>query len=131
MSRGLGRVQNGCLVAIWEYERRGKSPTTLDIVGKVYGISPDADGSYWVTDAQHVAVKRALAGLQRKGQVIGLRRWKPHANQGGQYLDWMSAQRAQQWVREKAHAGRADVRAKMRAIGMKAPKYDPQTGEVR
>lgn len=58
MSRGPGRVQNGCLVAIWKIERRGKL-ATCDIVGEVYRLDRDADGGYWVTDAQYVAVKRA------------------------------------------------------------------------
>jgi hypothetical protein len=119
MSRGLGRVQTGCLVAIWEYERgrhchRRELPTTYDIANDVYRIEPDADGACWITDAQHIAVKRALAGLQRKGQVIGFR-----MDHSERHFRWMSEKRAQQWVRDKKNADRG-VREKMRAIGMEA-----------
>jgi hypothetical protein len=55
------------LSAISRYEREGKMPTTYDIAGDVYHLTLDDA----ITDAQHVAVKRALEGLQRKGQVIG------------------------------------------------------------
>jgi hypothetical protein len=114
MSRGLGRVQNGCLVAIWKYERRGKLATAFDIAVEVYQVKPNEDGSRTITAAQHIAVKRALAGLQRKGRVIGFR-----INHGERHFSWMSEKRAQQWVRNKKNADRG-VRAKMRAIGMKA-----------
>ena len=36
-------------------------------------VEPDEDGWRWASPAQHVATKRALAGLQRKGLVIGFR----------------------------------------------------------
>jgi hypothetical protein len=39
----------------------------------VYGIAPHEHGMRYVTDVQHVAVKRALQGLQSKGMVIGFR----------------------------------------------------------
>jgi hypothetical protein len=118
MSRGLGRVQNGCLVAIWNYERRGKLATAYDIVGEVYRLDRDTDGAYWMTAAQHIAVKRALAGLQRKGRVISFR-----MSHDERHFCWMSERRAQQLVRENKKAKPvwvAHVRAKMRAIGMKA-----------
>jgi hypothetical protein len=73
MSRGLGKVQNGCISAIALAERKGSEhlpPTTYDIAAHVYGLSDDDA----ISDAQHVAVKRALEGLQRKGMVIGLER---------------------------------------------------------
>jgi len=73
MSRGLGRVQWGCLLAIWRYEQRGEQPTTFDIAADIYHVEPDEDGYRIVSDAQHVAVKRALAGLQRQGRVVGFR----------------------------------------------------------
>src|SRR5262249_2945989 len=38
MSRGLGRVQWGCLLAIWHYERSGEHPSTFDIAAEVYKI---------------------------------------------------------------------------------------------
>ena len=66
MSRGLGKVQSGCLMAIYWAERGGKPPpTTYDIAAAVYHTEVNDDG-YHLTDAQHVAVKRALEGLQRK-----------------------------------------------------------------
>jgi hypothetical protein len=124
MSRGLGRVQNGCLTAIWDSERRGELPEAFDIAVAVYRIRPDEDGSLTITGAQHIAVKRALAGLQRKGRVIGFRVYHHE-----RHFRWMSETRAQRWVRDEtklAHkhgraTGRIDyVRAKMCAIGMKA-----------
>jgi len=72
MSRGLGRVQWGCLLAIWNYERGNKAPpTTFDIAADVYKIEPNKNGIRRISDAQHVAVKRALEGLQRQGRVMG------------------------------------------------------------
>lgn len=122
MSRGLGRVQNRCLSAIVLCEKRGEFASTFDIIEFVYQLERDADGAYWVTDAQHVAVKRALEGLQRKGQVIGF-----HMNYDERYYRWMSEKRAQQWVRDETKRARANgwgtgrierVRSKMRAIGV-------------
>jgi hypothetical protein len=113
MSRGLGRVQNGCLRTIWDYERRGKLADAFDIAVAVYRVEPDEDGSLTISGAQHIAVKRALAGLQRKGRAIGFR-----MNHGERHFTWMSEKRAQQWVRDKKNADRG-VRPKMRAIGMK------------
>src|SRR5262245_16939544 len=102
MSRGLGRVQNGCLVAIWEYERKGELPTTLDIAVKVYRIEPGEDGWRIVSDAQHVAVKRALEGLQRQGRVVGFRtgRARDPAHDGRTELchHWMSPKGARTYL---------------------------------
>jgi hypothetical protein len=69
VSRGLGWVQQACLRAIDEHE----SLMTYDIAAEVYEIKPDKDGWRWVNAAQHVAVKRALEGLQRQGRIIGFR----------------------------------------------------------
>jgi hypothetical protein len=41
MSKGLGRIQRGCLRAIEEYEAAGKRPTMLNIASEVYRVSPD------------------------------------------------------------------------------------------
>ena len=74
MSRGLGRVQWGCLTAIWNYARRREPPpTTFDIAADIYKIKADKDGTRWISEAQHVAVKRALAGLQRRARIVGFR----------------------------------------------------------
>jgi hypothetical protein len=117
MSRGFGWVQMACLWRIKKHdEERGELPTTYDIAAYVYQAERTDDGGYWLTDAQHVAVKRALEGLQRKGRIIGFR-----MKHDERTYRWMSEKRAQQWVRDKNNAGRAErVRAKMRAIGMKA-----------
>jgi len=73
MSRGYGRVQWGCLLAIYHREQSGKPlPSTFDIAADIYKIKTDKRGGS-ISDAQHVAVKRALAGLQRQGRVIGFR----------------------------------------------------------
>jgi hypothetical protein len=70
MSRGPGRVQNGCLSAIAICERKGgkgELPTTYDIVAHVYRLTRDEDGNYWITDAQHVAVKRRSPTCSARG----------------------------------------------------------------
>ena len=134
MSRGLGRVQNRCISAIALAERKGgkgELPDTYDIVAHVYGIRPDADGAYLVTDAQHVAVKRALAGLQRKAMIIGFDRFgcgypfDLHDGRRNHGYCWMSEGRARRWIREQGKSRDGFVKtfkAKMAAIGMKAPK---------
>jgi hypothetical protein len=73
MSKGLrlGRIQRGCLRVIEEYEAAGKGPTTFSIAADVYRVRPDRHGNRMVSDAQHVATKRALASLRQKGLVSG------------------------------------------------------------
>ena len=72
MSRGLGRIQRECLRIIEAYQEEiGRKPTTFDIIADVYQIKPDRNGDRMFNDAQHVATKRALAGLRRKGLVVG------------------------------------------------------------
>jgi hypothetical protein len=71
MSAGLGYIQRGCLRVIEEYEAAGKRPTTFNIAADVYRVRPDRDGNRMVSDAQHVATKRALASLRKKGLVSG------------------------------------------------------------
>src|SRR5262245_58784357 len=74
MSRGLGWVQQACLVAIKEAEEDGeRGMRTYDIIAKLYRLDADAEGYLPITDAQHVAVRRALLGLQKQKRVIGLR----------------------------------------------------------
>jgi hypothetical protein len=77
VSKGLGWTQQGCLQVIRRYEEaegdKPRPPTTFEIAADVYQVAPDADGNRWVTDAQHVATKRALIGLRRKGYIIGFR----------------------------------------------------------
>jgi hypothetical protein len=71
MSKGLGRIQRGCLRVIEEYEATGKRPTTFNIAAEVYRVRRDQHGNRMVSDAQHVATKRALAALRRLGLVTG------------------------------------------------------------
>jgi hypothetical protein len=127
MSRGYGRVQNGCQAAIYHAERAGEPPpTTYDIAAEVYHVERDDDGYRSVSDAQHVAVKRALAGLERQGKVIGLA-WRycrddPHGDYRSMWTYcWFSERGAQRWVREQdpEHAAVKTFKAKMDAIGMK------------
>src|SRR5215831_14443508 len=72
MSRGLGWVQSARLVIVKRHEGK-RWPSTYTIAADVYQVKPDRNGDRLINDAQHVAVKRALEGLQRKGMVIGFR----------------------------------------------------------
>jgi hypothetical protein len=128
MSRGPGRVQMACLWCIQKYEERGDDwPTTYNITAEVYQVKPDKDSNRYVTDAQHVAVKRALEGLQRQGRIIGFRTQRARSPGDGRTElchHWMTAQRARKWVSDEsanslymaAHAER--IMKKMQAIGM-------------
>jgi hypothetical protein len=127
MSRGLGRVQNGCLLAIYHAERRGdEPPTTFDIAIEVYRIAADRDGYYIVSAAQHVAVKRALEGLRRQGKVIGLdkvycRNDHEFDGRSERALCWFSERGAQKWISQQPKERAVLVKtfkAQMHAIGM-------------
>lgn len=83
MSRGFGWVQRDCLRVIEQFERAGILPTTFNIVAEVYRVEPDEAGNRWVTDAQHVAVKRALGGLRRKGLIFGKRTGRARSRADG------------------------------------------------
>jgi hypothetical protein len=128
MSRGYGRVQWGCLTAVHHAERKGEPPpTTYDIAADVYHVERDDDGYRCVSDAQHVAVKRALEGLQRQGKVIGLDRLfcrhdHPYDGRSERSHCWMSERRARRWMCEQSKERAALVKAfkaRMREIGMK------------
>jgi len=72
MSRGLGRIQRECLRVIEVYlEANGRPPNTFNVTVEVYQIKRDRHGNRTCNDAQHTAVKRALASLRRKGLVTG------------------------------------------------------------
>ncbi len=136
MSRGLGWVQQGCLQVIDKYERKAgrgqlRLPTTFDIAAGVYDVKPDKHGNQWINDAQHVAVKRALEGLQRKSLIVGLRTQLARVPGYGPLSDgrtelchhWMTEKGAQKYLQDPDNIdnGRADIlKAKMAAIGMKA-----------
>ena len=66
MPKGLGRIQRGCLRILGEYEAAGKRPTMLNIASEVYRVRPDR-----LSEAQHVATRRALTRLRQKGLVSG------------------------------------------------------------
>jgi hypothetical protein len=71
MSKGLGRIQRECLRVIEEYEAAGRRPTTFNITAEVYQVTRDRHGRRTVSEAQHVATKRALANLRRRRFVFG------------------------------------------------------------
>jgi hypothetical protein len=128
MSRGYGKVQSGCLLTIWWAERKGKpAPTTYDIAADVYHVERDDDGCRYVSDAQHVAVKRALEGLRRQGKVIGVDKRYCHDDheydgRSERALCWMSEQGARAWIhrQRKQRDGMVEsFKAEMREIGMK------------
>jgi hypothetical protein len=101
MSRGLGWVQRACLLVIDEYEQDGyeqiggNPPTTYNITASVFQVKPDEDGYRLVSDAQHVAVKRALENLQQKGRVIGFRGHWPRSRDDGR------AELCHHWMTER------------------------------
>jgi hypothetical protein len=68
MSKGFGRTQRECLRAI---DRYPWGATTYTIAADAYDVPPDRDGNRMISEAQHVATKRALAGLRRAGLVTG------------------------------------------------------------
>jgi hypothetical protein len=103
VSRGLGWVQRTCLTVIQEYEVSGEWPTTFSIAATVYQIEPDADGNRWISDAQHVAIKRALEGLRRKGHIVGFRTTLSPNMDGNseRCLLWMTNEGHKKWIDER------------------------------
>jgi len=83
MSKGLGRIQRGCLRILGEYEAAGKRPTMLNIASEVYRVKPDR-----LSYEQHAATRRALGSLQQKGLVSGqeMFSWR-----GKGHKDWLVA----------------------------------------
>ena len=119
-------MQNGCLMAIYGCERDGKPPpTTFDVITAVYRIKVDDDGNFGYFLAQHVAVKRALEGLRRKGKVIGLirricRNDYVYDGRSQRVLCWMTERGARQWIqnsKQRAELVKA-LKAEMRKIDM-------------
>jgi len=70
MSAGIGWVQAACLYFVREHGADDAPPTTLDIAAYVYRVKPTKGGHIVISDARHVAVKRALANLRRQGLVV-------------------------------------------------------------
>ena len=141
MGRGMGRVQRACLRVVEQYERDGRWPTTFNIAAEVYAVPPDQDSIRCVTDAQHVAVKRALAGLQRHGLVIGFRtgmQRSPGVNGRTELCHhWMTETRLMEWLASEKRPIEIEgqtfgltpdwrkrvesIERKARAIGMRVP----------
>jgi len=141
MGRGLGWVQWACLKVIKDYEQADDWPTTFNIAAYVYQVKPDKNGDRWISNAQHVAVKCALEGLQRKGRIIGFRAQRARVPFGQPDSDgrtelchhWMTAARLKEWLKDQEKfAARAHtregvtyflarverIRTKAKAIGM-------------
>jgi hypothetical protein len=139
MSRGPGWVQMACLWRIRKYEEGDDWPTTYDIAAAVYQVKPDADGDRWISDAQHVAVKRALEGLQRTGLIIGFRAQRARVPGSDHRTElchhWMTGKRLAEWLavqrkhaatayRPEYFAKRADqIMRKAKAIGITLPSH--------
>jgi hypothetical protein len=49
----------------------GQKPDNFSIAAEVYQVRPNLRGNRLVSDAQHVATKRALANLRHRGLVSG------------------------------------------------------------
>jgi len=64
MSKGLGKIQRALLEMLSD-EPRSERELACDI----YKIEPDANGRYVCSDAQYVAVRRALRRLKQLGYV--------------------------------------------------------------
>ena len=149
MGRGMGRVQRACLSTVDQYERDGRWPTTFNIAAEVYAVPADEDGNRWVTEAQHVAVKRALRVLQRKGLLIGLRLGHRRSQSDDRMelcYHWMTETGLAKYLAEQRgphlrkapefwhwHPGLSPgmlehverIEGKARAIGMKVPSRQP------
>jgi hypothetical protein len=106
----MGRVQRACLAVIDRYEADGKLPTTYNISADVYEVAPDAEGNRLVSDAQHVAVKRALENLRRKGHIVGFRTQRTrdpgYDHRTELCHHWMTPGRFAKWQEDEAEARR-------------------------
>ena len=115
--------------------------STYDIAAAVYQIKPNKRGVRKISDAQHVAIKRALEGLQRRGQIIGFRTGRARNDSDGRTElchHWMTAKRLAKWLakerefaataygpegRRRHFAERVDrIVKKAKTIGMPLPK---------
>ena len=123
MSRGLGWVQQACFEVICKHEatKKGLWPTTYTIAADIYQVKPDKDGNRWVTDAQHVAVERALEGLQRKGHIIGFRdllQARIEGIDGRRELAhiWMTDAGLARWLQAQAEVARTTLNPAFRVV---------------
>jgi hypothetical protein len=73
LSRGMGWLQRKVLEILQSKDRLFD---TFEITATVFEIERDKHDNRWVTDAQHAAVRRTLAGLVRQNKALSLgRRW--------------------------------------------------------
>jgi hypothetical protein len=73
MSRGHGQIQRAILTAL----EREKFASTFELATEAYNIQPDPeDGCQYISDAQLVATRRALANLVKEGRAFDLGRNK-------------------------------------------------------
>jgi hypothetical protein len=73
MSRGIGAVQRTLLAAI---QRHG-CLSTFEACSLAYGVEVTVrrgERRRWINDAQLIGSRRALAGLAKRGLIIGPRR---------------------------------------------------------
>jgi hypothetical protein len=96
MSRGLGRIQREvlALIAARRIRDRECDLDTYQLTRLVYDVKPDENDFHLLTDAQVVAVRRALRGLERAGKVARLYRT------GKNREVWATLERAAQHERE-------------------------------
>jgi hypothetical protein len=86
------------LDVINKYEAKGEPPLTMEIAAEVFDIKFGANGDQLVNDAQHVAVKRALEGLRRKGLVVS----RTVNRLRGYGLEWSTPEYAREFARQTA-----------------------------
>jgi hypothetical protein len=95
MSRGLGRIQRDVLTLI---EGSTESLDTYVITRLVYGIKPDETGCHLLTEAQIVAVRRALRGLAKAGKIARFGRRNTKMDDGSRVMlnreHWVTPEKA-------------------------------------
>jgi hypothetical protein len=66
MSRGPGWVTRAALAFV---ETRDEAVDALEVAAAVYAVAPAVEGRVYLTPSQVTAVRRALAGLVRRGKI--------------------------------------------------------------
>jgi hypothetical protein len=66
----VSRLELACLRVL---DSLDDEPTTFTVVAEVFRVARDARGDRIISDAQHIAVKRALSNLRRRGWISGWR----------------------------------------------------------
>jgi hypothetical protein len=75
VSRGPGAVQRAALEFV---ETSEETVDAFEVAVAVYAVAPAADGRLYLTPSQVTAVRRALAGLVRRGEIrdMGRGEWR-------------------------------------------------------